>query len=86
VDDGPKLVVVSRWPGRAACQGWPSTGPRPKSVVLQLLKWRSQQTNANLRRLAEQVVKDCSDVLYDGEMSRRSVYDNLFMTAHLLAV
>jgi hypothetical protein len=55
-------------------------------VVLQLLKWRSQQTNANLRRLAEQVVKDCSDVLYDGEMSRRSVYDNLFMTAHLLAV
>ena len=50
--------------------------------AFELLKWRSQQTNVKLRTLAEQVVADFQ-ALGGGEvLPRRSVYDNVLLTAH----
>lgn len=53
------------------------------AAAFELLKWRSQETNVKLRRLAEQITADFLGVQHDGTMPTRSVYDNLFLTAHL---
>ena len=50
-------------------------------AAFELLKWRSQETNVKLVRLAEQIVFDFMRVPHNGDMSRNG-YDNLFLTAH----
>jgi PAS domain S-box-containing protein len=52
-----------------------------EGAAFELLKWRSQETNVKLARLAEQVVSDFMGVRHNGEMSR-STYDQLLLTAH----
>jgi fructose-specific component phosphotransferase system IIB-like protein len=50
--------------------------------AFELLKWRSQETNVKLRRLADQVVRDFTDLDYDEQLPERSTYDRLLLTAH----
>jgi ANTAR domain/PAS fold len=50
-------------------------------AAFELLKWRSQDSNVKLRRLAEQIVTDFSGVPHDGTMPPQSVYDHLLLTA-----
>lgn len=52
-------------------------------AAFDLLRWRSQQTNTKLRRLAEQIVADFRSVQHDGAMPARSAFDDLFLTADL---
>lgn len=52
------------------------------TTAFELLKWRSQETNVKIRRLAEQIITDFSGVQHDGTMPPRAVYDHLLMTAH----
>ena len=51
------------------------------AAAFELLRWRSQEANVKLARLAEQVVSDFSTMRHNGEMSQ-ATYDNLLMTAH----
>jgi PAS domain S-box-containing protein len=51
------------------------------AAAFDLLKWRSQQTNVKLARLAEQIVSDFTGSRHNGEMTR-STYDQLLLTAH----
>jgi PAS domain S-box-containing protein len=53
-----------------------------EAAAFELLKWRSQETNIKLRRLAEQITADFLGARHDGTMPPQSVYDNLFLTAH----
>ncbi|MGV0795051.1 PAS and ANTAR domain-containing protein [Mycolicibacterium sp. XJ1819] len=50
--------------------------------AFELLRWRSQETNTKLRRLAEQIAKDFLDLKYEEELPARGVYDRLLLTAH----
>jgi len=52
-------------------------------TAFELLKWRSQETQVKLRRLAEQVVTDFTSLRHNGTMPPRATYDNLLLTAHL---
>jgi hypothetical protein len=52
------------------------------NTAFDLLRWRSQQTNAKLRPLAEQLVADFVAVGGGESLPLRSVYDNLLLTAH----
>jgi PAS domain S-box-containing protein len=52
------------------------------ATAFELLKWRSQQNNAKLRVLAEQLVKDFTAVGGRDALAPRAAYDNLLMTAH----
>jgi hypothetical protein len=52
------------------------------ATAFELLKWRSQQNNAKLRVLAEQLVKDFTALGGRDAMAPRAAYDNLLMTAH----
>lgn len=47
-----------------------------------LLKWRSQETNVKVRRLAEQLLSDFGALLYDDLLPTRATYDHLLLTAH----
>ena len=59
-------------------------GYEPGSV--EVLKWRSQETNTKLRALAEQLVRDFLELRYDEDLPRRSAYDRLLLTAHYRVV
>jgi ANTAR domain/PAS fold len=50
--------------------------------AFELLKWRSQESNVKLRRLAEQVSSDFLAVRYDDQLPSRATYDQLLLTAH----
>ena len=52
-------------------------------TAFETLKWRSQETNVKLRRLAEQIAADFSAVAAAGTLPPRTTYDNLLLTAHL---
>jgi PAS domain S-box-containing protein len=54
-----------------------------EAAAFELLKWRSQETQVKLRRLAEQVVTDFTSLRHNGTMPPRATYDNLLLTAHL---
>ncbi len=54
-----------------------------EAAAFDLLKWRSQETNVKLRRLAEQIAADFTCLRHNGAMPARSTYENLFLTAHL---
>jgi PAS domain S-box-containing protein len=51
-------------------------------TAFELLKWRSQQNNAKLRVLAEQLVTDFAALGGLAALAPRATYDNLLMTAH----
>jgi PAS domain S-box-containing protein len=53
------------------------------AVAFAVLKWRSQETNTKVRDLAEQLVTDVRTLGPDDEdVSYRSTFDGLFLTAH----
>ncbi|MCT7660855.1 PAS and ANTAR domain-containing protein [Mycobacterium deserti] len=52
-------------------------------AAFELLKWRSQETNTELRVLAEQITKDFLDLEHDGTPPPRTAYDRLLLSAHL---
>jgi hypothetical protein len=47
-----------------------------------LLRWRSQETNIRVRRLAEQLSTDFLTLTYDETLPQRSAYDQILLTAH----
>jgi aryl carrier-like protein len=49
-------------------------------AAFDLLKWRSQETNVKLRRLAQQIVADFCAVS-DKAIGSRSAYDHILLTA-----
>jgi PAS domain S-box-containing protein len=51
--------------------------------AFELLEWRSQETNVELRLLSEQIVKDFLGLHYDETLPARGEYDKLLLTAHL---
>lgn len=51
--------------------------------AFELLKWRSQETNVKLRVLAEQVLSDFSQLIYEEVLPPRATFDHLLLTAHL---
>src|ERR1700731_623834 len=52
-------------------------------AAFQQLKWRSQETNVNLRILAEQIAADFISLSGTETLPPRSAFDNLLLTAHL---
>jgi hypothetical protein len=50
-------------------------------AAFDLLKWRSQESNLKLRRLAEQIVADFSSQPRQGELPPQAVFDQLLLTA-----
>jgi PAS domain S-box-containing protein len=50
-------------------------------AAFDLLRWRSQEANVKLRRLAEQVVDDFVSLTQRGQAPGRAAYDNLLLTA-----
>jgi hypothetical protein len=50
-------------------------------AALELLKWRSQETNVKLRVLAEQLLADFVGVNYDETLPPRATFDHLLLTA-----
>lgn len=51
--------------------------------AFELLKWRSQETNVKLRVLADQVLFDFGQLIYEEVLPPRSTFDHLLLTAHL---
>src|SRR6185312_3020751 len=51
-------------------------------AAFELLKWRSQETQVKLRRLADQVIADFTAMHHHGTLPPRAAYDNLLLTAH----
>lgn len=51
--------------------------------AFELLKWRSQATNVKLRVLAEQVLFDFGQLIYEEILPPRATFDHLLLTAHL---
>jgi hypothetical protein len=51
-------------------------------TAFELLRWRSQETNVKLRALAEQLVLDYSELVYDEVLPPRATFDHLLLTAH----
>ncbi len=54
--------------------------------AFELRKWRSQETNVKLRMLADQVIADFADLIYEENLPPRATFDHLLLTAHLRAV
>lgn len=52
-------------------------------TAFDLLRWRSQECNIKLRRIAEQIVADFSGLECGDTLPSRETYDGLFMTVHL---
>ena len=51
--------------------------------AFELLKWRSQETHVKLRMLAEQVLSDFGQLIYEETLPPRATFDHLLLTAHL---
>ena len=52
-------------------------------TAIELLIWRSQNSNVKVRALAEQVLADIQSFKYDEDSLRsRETFDQLFLTAH----
>jgi hypothetical protein len=47
-----------------------------------MLRWRSQECNVKLRKIAEQLLADIRGLEYDDQVPRREVFDRLLMTVH----
>lgn len=51
--------------------------------AFELLKWRSQESNVKLRVLADQVLFDFDQLIYEEVLPPRATFDHLLLTAHL---
>ena len=51
-------------------------------TAFQLLRWRSQETNVKLRLLAEQLLREYGELVYDETLPPRATFDHLLLTAH----
>ena len=51
--------------------------------AFELMKWRSQETNVKLRILADQVLADFAQLIYEEFLPPRATFDHLLLTAHL---
>ncbi|MBX7430954.1 PAS and ANTAR domain-containing protein [Mycobacterium sp. Y57] len=51
-------------------------------TAFELLRWRSQETNVKLRLLAERLLSDYGELLYEEELPPRATFDHLLLTAH----
>jgi hypothetical protein len=51
--------------------------------AFELLKWRSQESNVKLRVLADQVLFDFGQLIYEEVLPPRATFDHLLLTAHL---
>lgn len=51
-------------------------------TAFELLRWRSQETNVKLRVLAEQLLVDYAELVYDEVLPPRATFDHLLLTAH----
>ena len=51
-------------------------------AAFELLRWRSQEANVKLRRLAEQIADDFVDLAGREQAPTRTAFDNLLLTAH----
>jgi hypothetical protein len=47
-----------------------------------MLRWRSQECNVKLRKLADQLLEDIRGLEYDDQVPRRETFDRLLMTVH----
>lgn len=47
-----------------------------------MLRWRSQECNVKLRKLADQLLEDIRGLEYDNQVPRRETFDRLLMTVH----
>jgi PAS domain S-box-containing protein len=54
-----------------------------EAIASELLMWRSEETDVELRLLAKQLVDDFRALSYSQTLPPRSSYDNLLLTAHL---
>jgi hypothetical protein len=52
------------------------------ATASELLLWRAEETNVDLRLLAEQLVADFRTMSYQDTPQSRASYDNLLLTAH----
>ncbi|MGE2729468.1 PAS and ANTAR domain-containing protein [Mycolicibacterium vaccae] len=52
-------------------------------AAFELLRWRSQETNVKLRVLAERLLQDYGDLVYEETLPPRASFDHLLLTAHL---
>lgn len=52
-------------------------------TAFELLRWRSQETNVKLRVLAERLLADYGDLVYEEMLPPRATFDHLLLTAHL---
>ncbi len=55
------------------------------TAAFDLLKWRSQESNMKLRRLAQQLLEDFRSVR-DQAIGSRSAFDHMLLTAHVRVV
>lgn len=51
-------------------------------TAFELLRWRSQEANVKLRLLAEQLIRDYHELVYDETLPTRATFDHLLLTAH----
>ncbi|MGE2837174.1 PAS and ANTAR domain-containing protein [Mycobacterium sp. SMC-4] len=52
-------------------------------AAFELLRWRSQETNVKLRVLAERLLQDYGELVYEETLPPRAAFDHLLLTAHL---
>lgn len=50
--------------------------------AFEVLKWRSQETNVKLRKIADQLLTDIRELSYDDRLPPRQTFDRLLMTVH----
>jgi hypothetical protein len=50
--------------------------------AFEVLKWRSQETNVKLRKIADQLLTDLRKLKYDNRLPPRKTFDSLLMTVH----
>lgn len=76
--------IVERRGGTELCKGMLMLIYRlDADQAFELLRWRSQETNVNLRVLAERILEDFRALDYDDIIPPRSTFDRILMTAHL---
>ncbi|WP_255506099.1 PAS and ANTAR domain-containing protein [Mycolicibacterium sp. 018/SC-01/001] len=51
-------------------------------AAFELLRWRSQESNVKLRALAEQLLADYQQLVYQDTLPDRETFDHLLLTAH----
>ncbi|HEY6575094.1 MAG TPA: ANTAR domain-containing protein, partial [Mycobacterium sp.] len=50
--------------------------------AFEVLRWRSQESNVKLRKLADQLLTDIRELAYDDCVPPRKTFDHLLMTVH----